>query len=413
MIINADLHIHSHYSTATSDKMTIETLALEAPRKGIHILGTGDCLHPGWMKEVSACNKIDEGTFELHGTRFLLSAEVEGQRRVHHLLLFPSLSAVEIFRDRVKSYSKNIDTDGRAHLDLSGETIASYAQEVGALIGPCHAFSPYTSLYAHHDSLTDCYGNLTDYVSFLELGLSADSSYADTIDELHRLTYLTNSDCHSSHPVRLGREFTRFKVHDVTFSQIKNAILRQEGNKPVLNVGFFPQEGKYNESACMNCKTHYTLEEATRRRWKCSCGKKIIKGVKDRVAEHASSAEPKPPRHRPPYTYLIPLSEIIVKAVGQRSPFTKTVTTRWEELVSTFGTEITVLLDSDLDDIARITTPPIVDAIRAFRESRIDIIPGGGGVYGQLVLPTQDKILTVSLGPSDHQTSLLEYDKET
>lgn len=408
MIINADLHIHSLYSGATSDKMNIETISLEAPRKGIDVMATGDCLHSGWIKEIKACNVIDDGTFEMNGTRFILSTEVEGRHRVHHLLYFPCFSAIEDFKEKIKPYSKNLETDGRSNVDLSGEEIASLAKDFDVLVGPAHAFTPYTAIYAYHSSLTDCYGDLTDYVSFVELGLSADSDYADKIQELHRLTFLTNSDCHSPHPVRLAREFNRFEVNDATFDEIKKAILRTGGNKPVLNVGLPPQEGKYNESACISCYTHYSLEEAIRRRWKCSCGKRIKKGVRDRVEERANFREPEHPDHRPPYLHLIPLTEIITKAVGQHTPFTKTVTRRWEELVSAFENEITILIDADINDITRTTTPAIAEAIQAFREKKIRIIPGGGGKYGTIELP-EEKVLTVSLGPQDHQTSLLDY----
>lgn len=408
MIINADLHIHSLYSGATSDKMNIKTISLEAPRKGIDVMATGDCLHSGWIKEIKACNVIDDGTFEMNGTRFILSTEVEGRHRVHHLLYFPCFSAIEDFKEKIKPYSKNLETDGRPNMDLSGEEIASLAKDFDVLVGPAHAFTPYTAIYAYHPSLTDCYGDLTDYVSFVELGLSADSDYADKIQELHRLTFLTNSDCHSPHPVRLAREFNRFEVNDATFDEIKKAILRTGGNKPVLNVGLPPQEGKYNESACISCYTHYSLEEAIRRRWKCSCGKGIKKGVRDRVEERANFREPEHPDHRPPYLHLIPLTEIITKAVGQHTPFTKTVTRRWEELVSAFENEITILIDADINDITRTTTPAIAEAIQAFREKKIRIIPGGGGKYGSIELP-EEKVLTVSLGPQDHQTSLLDY----
>jgi len=408
MIINADLHIHSLYSGATSDKMNIETISLEAPRKGIDVMATGDCLHSGWIKEIKACNVIDDGTFEMNGTRFILSTEVEGRHRVHHLLYFPCFSAIEDFKEKIKPYSKNLETDGRPNVDLSGVEIASLAKDFDVLVGPAHAFTPYTAIYAYHPSLTDCYGDLTDYVSFVELGLSADSDYADKIQELHRLTFLTNSDCHSPHPVRLAREFNRFEVNDATFDEIKKAILRIGGNKPVLNVGLPPQEGKYNESACISCYTHYSLEEAIRRRWKCSCGKGIKKGVRDRVEERANFREPEHPDHRPPYLHLIPLTEIITKAVGQHTPFTKTVTRRWEELVSAFENEITILIDADINDITRTTTPAIAEAIQAFREKKVRIIPGGGGKYGSIELP-EEKVLTVSLGPQDHQTNLLDY----
>jgi uncharacterized protein (TIGR00375 family) len=411
MLINADLHIHSRYSGATSDKMTISSLSVEAPRKGINVLATGDCLNGHWLKEIKTCTVIDEGTLELNGTRFILSTEVEDDRRVHHLLYFPSFSAVETFKERISPASKNLETDGRPNVSLNGMELAAFAKDVGALIGPAHAFTPWTAMYAYYSSLEECYGDLAPYVSFVELGLSADSDYADTIQELHRLTFLTNSDSHSPHPVRLAREFTRFEVHDATFDEIKKAILRVDGNRPVLNVGLPPQEGKYNETACISCFTHYTLDEAVKRRWKCSCGKRIKKGVRDRIREIATYPEPHHPDHRPPYIHLIPLSEIIAKALGQHTPFTQSVAKRWDELISAFGSEIVVLLDADLREVAKVTIPAVVDAIQAFRDHKVVIIPGGGGQYGSIELPTeeQEERHQFPLSPKNSQTSLLDY----
>jgi len=410
MIINADLHIHSRYSGATSDKMNIETISLEAPRKGIDIVATGDCLHSGWMKEIKHCNVVDGGTFELNNTHFILSTEIEDQRRVHHLLYFPSISAVEDLKERIKSKSKNLETDGRPNINMSGEELASLAKDFDIIIGAAHAFTPWTAMYAYHGSLEDCYGDLANYVSFIELGLSADTYFADKIQELHRLTFLTNSDSHSPHPVRLAREFNRFEVKDTTFSEIKKAILRIGGNKPILNVGLPPQEGKYHESACISCFTHYTLEEAQRRRWKCICGKRIKKGVKDRINEIANFKEPIHPEHRPPYIHLIPLAEIITKAVGQRNPFTQTVNKRWVELVTAFKSEINVLIDENINEIAKVTAPAITEAIKAFREKKVIIKPGGGGQYGIIELPNIDsEVQNFSCGPKDKQMTLLEY----
>ncbi len=409
MIINADLHIHSRFSGATSDKMSIKTISIEAPRKGVDIVATGDCLHSGWMEEIKQCKLVDEGTYELNDTRFILSTEVEAEKRVHHLLYFPSYSSVLDFKEQILSKSKNLETDGRPNVNMTGEQLAELARDVDALIGPAHAFTPWTAMYAYFTSLNDCYGDMADYVSFVELGLSADTDLADKIKELHRLTFLTNSDCHSPHPVRLAREFNRFEVKEPTYEEVKKAILRKNGNKPVLNVGLPPQEGKYHESACSSCYTHYTLEEAIRRKWKCSCGKRIKKGVKDNINERAELSEPVHPKHRPKYVHLIPLAEIITKAVGQHNPFTQTVTKRWNELIDAFGSEINVLLDVDIDDIRKVTAPAISDAIQAFREKKVIIIPGGGGEYGKIELPSDEKVMYVSLGPKDKQTSLSDY----
>ncbi len=409
MIVNADLHLHSRFSGATSNKMSIKTISLEAPRKGVDVVSTGDCLHSGWLKEIRQCEVVDEGTFELNGTRFILGVEIEAEKRVHHLVYFPSVSALWDFKERIKTKSKNLEKDGRPNVKMSGEDLAQIAKDVDALIGPAHAFTPYTAMYAYYNSLEDCYGDLADYVSFLELGLSADSDLADKIKELHRLTFLTNSDCHSAHPVRLAREFNRFEVEAKTFQQIKRAILRIDGCRPVLNVGLPPQEGKYHESACRKCHTHYTLEDAKRRKWRCMCGKKIKIGVKDRINERSNFTRPIHPGHRPKYIHLIPLAEIITKAVGQRNPFTQTVTKRWNELVDAFGSEINVLIDVDIGDISRVTAPAITEAIQAFREGNILIHPGGGGEYGKIELPQTEGSLEMPLGTANTQSSLVDF----
>ncbi len=52
MKVNADLHIHSMYSKAVSRDMNLQQIAREASRKGINIVGTGDCLFPKWFDEI-------------------------------------------------------------------------------------------------------------------------------------------------------------------------------------------------------------------------------------------------------------------------------------------------------------------------------------------------------------------------
>lgn len=388
LLVNADLHIHSRFSGATSEKMSLPVLAKESAKKGISLLATGDCLHPQWLKEIKELSAVDDGTFELNDTRFVLTTEVEDTHRVHHLLIFPSLSAVEEFKTRIKGKSQNLESDGRPNLYMNGEEIAQIAKDVDALIGCSHAFTPWTSMYAYHNSVKECYGDLSDYVGFVELGLSADTDYADRIKELSEITFLTNSDAHSPYPLRLAREFNRFQLENINFEELKKGILRTHGRKPVLNVGLPPQEGKYNETACIKCFTHYELKEAIMKKWKCgSCDGRIKKGVKDRVEELANYPEPNHPEHRPPYLHLIPLAEIIAKALSQASPLTKTVFAEWNSLVAKFGNEVAVLVDATIDEIVPATDERISSAIKAFREGKVIIHPGGGGEYGTVELP--------------------------
>ena len=52
MFYIADLHLHSHYSRATSKELNLESLFQWARIKGIHVVGTGDFTHPLWFKEI-------------------------------------------------------------------------------------------------------------------------------------------------------------------------------------------------------------------------------------------------------------------------------------------------------------------------------------------------------------------------
>ncbi|MGC8913043.1 MAG: TIGR00375 family protein [Thermoplasmata archaeon] len=389
MEVNVDLHIHSRYSGGTSEDMSMRNLAKGASQKGIHVLGSGDCLHPRWLEEIKALKKVDEGTFEINNLRVMLTCEIEDAHRVHHLLVFPAISKVEEFTEKIRGRVSDLTTDGRPRFHGTGVEIAEAAKDCNVLIGPCHAFTPWTSVYAAFDSLKECYGELVEYVSYVELGLSADTSYADRIAELRDLTFLTNSDAHSPWPLRLAREFMRMQVQEPNCEEVIRALMRRNGRKVVLNVGVPPEEGKYNESACIKCFTHYTLSEAIKRKWKCSCGGKIKKGVRDRVEELADFQEPEHPEHRPPYLHIIPLTEIIARVLGS-SPNTRKVLDIWEPLITYFGSEVSVLIDASIEEIRKVAPPDVVQGIKAFREGKVILRPGGGGKYGEILLPEDD-----------------------
>ncbi len=387
MEVNSDLHIHSHYSAATSAHMNLPMLNKWASKKGIELIGTGDCLHPKWINEISTLERIDEGTFIIDNTHFVLTDEVEDSNRIHHLLILPSISKAEELHEKFAKYSNDINSEGRPKIRLNGEQIAEYSKEAGALFGPCHAFTPWTGMYAYFNSIKDCYGSMTSHVSFIELGLSADSDYADKIAELKDLTFLTNSDAHSPWPIRLAREFNRFKMESISYEEVKKAILRADGRGPLLNVGIPPEEGKYNESACIRCYKHYTLNECLISNWKCTCGGKIKKGVRDRVNELADYEKPKHPPHRPPYIKLIPLTEVIAMALDTGLN-TKAVKDAWNVLMAKFGNEVKVLVDAKITQ-TDIMNPSIYDAIMSFRNGQIIVYPGGGGQYGRVELPKE------------------------
>ncbi|MDY0128700.1 MAG: TIGR00375 family protein [Methanosarcina vacuolata] len=386
MKVNTDLHLHSKYSMASSRKMELPTIAREASKKGMELIGTADCTHPKWLEEIKRVSVSDE-EIRIDEIYFIPTTEIEDRNRVHHLLILPSISKAEELSERIAPFG-NLEADGRPSVRLDGTEIAEIAKDVGALIGPCHAFTPWTALYGYHDSLESCYGDMTNYISFLELGLSADSDYADRIQDLHRLTFLSNSDAHSPSTNKLAREFTQFDMPELTFDGLKKAILREQGYKATLNVGFFPEEGKYNRSACIKCFTQYPLPEAVENKWRCPvCGGVIKKGVFDRVNELADFKEPEHPEYRPPYLHLIPLAEIIQMALGHASVQTKGVQTAWNKLIERFGNEVKALIYSEPEDLKVVGDDRVVNAILAFRKGNVIIHPGGGGQYGWLELP--------------------------
>jgi len=64
----ADCHLHSCYSRATSKELNLEHLFYWAQLKGLQVVGSGDCVHPAWLKELK--EKLEpvpggEGLFRL------------------------------------------------------------------------------------------------------------------------------------------------------------------------------------------------------------------------------------------------------------------------------------------------------------------------------------------------------------
>jgi len=406
---NADLHLHSKYSGATSNRMDINTIAQQAKLKGLSFVGTGDVFHPRWLEGIKAeLKEVADGTFEhpRYGTRFILTVEVEDRRRVHHLILLPSLATVEDMREVLAKKSSDIDTDGRPHLELGAPEIVEIAHARDCLIGPAHAFTPWTSMYKEFDSLGACYGDQTGKINFLELGLSADTSMADRIAELQDLTFLSCSDAHSPWPNKLGREFNRFELAEPTHAEIVKGIKRENGRRILLNVGFDPQLGKYHMTACSRCYKQFTLDQAKALRWRCDkCGGWVKKGVFDRINELANYEGPKHPPHRPGYLRVAPLAEVIALALGKSDAHAPDVQEMWGRLVTRFGNEISVLIDVPTDEVAVAAGPRVAAIIKAFRGQKLRVIPGGGGSYGRLEVPVE----LAEIRPPKAQRTLMEF----
>ncbi|MEM2974069.1 MAG: TIGR00375 family protein [Candidatus Micrarchaeia archaeon] len=388
--VNSDLHIHGLYSGAVSADMVPQKIGEQAPLKGLKLVGTGDILNARWIKMVKEQLKPtdDESVLEhANGTKFLLQTEVEDSSRVHHIIFFPSFSKVGELRERLCNNCKDLDIEGRPKLHIGPEELAELCISAGCMIGPSHAFTPWTSLYKEFNSLSQCYGSMARAVHFLELGLSADTNIADRISELHRLTFLSNSDAHSPWPNKMGREFNTLLLQDINFDEVSKALRREGGRKCILNVGLNPLEGKYHKTRCTGCLTFFSVKDAESYRWKCpSCRSLIKKGVDERIAELADLPEGSHPTHRPPYIHIIPLSEIISLALEIKQTYSDKVQSLWRRFVRKFGNEIDILIRVPVEELAHVDTRTS-ELIALFREDRFRYIPGGAGVYGIPVPP--------------------------
>ncbi|HOI40875.1 MAG TPA: TIGR00375 family protein [Methanobacterium sp.] len=405
MIIRADLHIHGRYSMATSKNMTPELLSSQGSLKGLHLVATGDAFHQGWLNMIEeATEEVNQGVFRIREnekvhneflqeeiqeglpknpeTNLILTAEVEDSKRVHHLIILPSFEAAYSIRKKLKG---NLDSDGRPRVRMNGAEIQELVRNNGCIMGPSHAFTPWTSIYKEYDSLMDCYCETPDFV---ELGLSADTDMADRIEELQEIPFLTNSDAHSPWPHRLGREFNEIDVKNISFPALARAICDK---KITANYGFDPRLGKYHHTACTKCYQQFHPEDAIRMNMKCPCGGTIKKGVDYRVEELATWNEPQHPTHRPPYIHIMPLAEII-SLTYSKGVTTKFVQRKWQELILHFGDEISVLIDAPMKDLAEID-PEIARRISAFRDKTLQIRVGGGGKYGEMVFNEDEEVV--------------------
>ncbi|VVB99215.1 Uncharacterised protein [uncultured archaeon] len=390
--LDADLHCHGRYAGGVSRNMEIPVLAEQSRLKGLGLLATGDIIHGEWL--LHAKRTLEEESNGVYRDReakchFILGGEIEDDKRIHHLYYLPSLEKAGELREKVKGLGAlDCSMCGRPKLRINAEKFAEFVHDLGGIFGPAHSFTPYTGIYAHFDSLKEAYGKMHEHLSFIELGLSADTNMADTMKENHSYSFLSSSDAHSPWPNRIGREFNRIKMKEPGFKALKLALESrdEEGKTITLNAGLNPREGKYHCTACESCFAKYSAEQAEQLKWKClKCRGNIKRGVRDRITMLSDTEEGKHPGFRPPYLHLLPLAEIIQLAEGAKSTNTKKVQSKWIEFVEKFGNEINALVDTDEAELAEVDTN-VAKHIASFRKGLVLYIPGGGGNYGKPII---------------------------
>jgi len=420
MKIIADFHIHSKYSRATSPLMDLEHLDMWGKIKGINVLGTGDFTHPKWFDEIKQkLEPAEPGLFKLNnsesGTRFILTAEISciyskpvrnashseagggGKVRKIHIIVFaPSIKAVEKINDKLNKIG-NLKADGRPILGLDAKELTKIVLQAdeSCLVVPAHAWTPWFSVFGSKsgfDTLEECFEEYTKYIYAIETGLSSDPAMNWRLSKLDKITLISNSDAHSL--PKIGREVNVFDT-ELSYGAIADAIKtkRPKGcpTKFLSTIEFFPEEGKYHYDGHRSCNLSLKPEQSKKYNNICPrCGKPLVIGVLNRVAELADRPEGFVPENAIPFKSLIPLNEIIAESIG--SPVTsKKVIEHYNNLIKNLGSEFKILLEFSEKEIKEKSLPEIAKGVIKMREGKVFIEPGYDGVYGKIKILSDGK----------------------
>jgi uncharacterized protein (TIGR00375 family) len=404
MRVIADLHIHSRFSRATSERMNIEEIGRYAKIKGLNLVGTGDFTHPQWLQEICETLTPDSetGLFQPAKAespmRFMLTTEVctifnvNGQsKKVHHVILAPSLDVVEQINAALAKHG-DLAGDGRPILDMTAAELVEQVMQVSAdnVIFPAHAWTPWFSIFgafSGFNTVEECYGDMTKHIHALETGLSSDPPMNWRLSALDKYTLVSNSDCHSFWPWRIGREANVLDLPELTYQQVTDAIQTGDPERFKFTIETDPAYGKYHWTGHRNCNISLSPKEAQKFGNTCPvCRRKLTKGVEQRVEELADRPEGYVPAGKPGFRRLLPLSEIIAAVLNVDQPSTQAVWKIYNALIERFGDEYTVLLDTSEEAIKEIVDATVASAIVRVRAGSIKVVPGFDGVYGRLIL---------------------------
>jgi len=406
----SDFHFHSPYSRAVSAEMSLEGLSKGARVKGLGLLGTGDFSHPSWFAELK--QKLVEvegqpGIYKLktppsggEGVLFTLTNEVatffstrEGVKKVHHILHAPSLEVVAQLND-VFSKRSNLAADGRPMFaSTSSAEMAEIVFQIDdeMLLYPAHAWTPHFGALGSisgYNSLEECYEEQSKRIYALETGMSSDPANNWRVSSLDKYTLLSNSDSHSNHPWRLGRECNAlgFTPQEVTFKKIFDAVKNKDSSKLLFTVETFPEYGKYHVDGHRLCEFSCNPEQTKKLGGKCpKCGRQVTVGVMSRVEELADREEGFVLKGAIPFKRLLPLHELLA-TIFNSGVTSQKVSREAAKILSVFGTELAVLLDAPQVELAKITHEKIAQVILLNRQGKLEILPGFDGEYGKLVL---------------------------
>src|SRR5215475_2877607 len=419
----ADLHVHSKYSRATSRDLDLEHLAWWAARKGIAVVGTGDCVHPAWLAEIrDKLVPAGGGLFRLKPeleaqiwktlppacvapVRFMLSVEIstiykkgDRTRKIHHLIYASDFEAVDRLAASLGRIG-NIASDGLPILGLDSRDLLEITLESGqhSYLIPAHIWTPWFAALGSQsgfDSIAECYGDLADQIFAVETGLSSDPAMNWRVSFLDRYRLVSNSDAHS--PGKLGREATAFDC-ELDYFAIRRAL--QTGEGFAGTVEFFPEEGKYHLDGHRKCNMRLTPRETIAAGGRCPvCREPVTIGVEHRVEKLADRHEDHvtPPATAGAVANLVPLPEVLSEIVAS-GPASKTVERSYDKVIATLGPELFVLQHAPIADVAR-SSSLLAETLTRLRKGEVIREAGYDGEYGVIRLFEERELKRLTAG---------------
>ena len=406
MFYIADLHTHSHFAGATSSNICLETLYQWALIKGIDVVSTGDFTHPAWIKELEEKLQLDNNGFytlkqlpastELPGVKtlgrkiyFSLSTEVsceytinKRKYRTHQLIYAKNFETAHHINKALSKYG-DLAADGRPSLRLQSHELFKIILDIpDAYFVPAHVWTPWCSSIGAmegHNSLKDCFKDVTPELFAVETSLSADPLMCNRYDELNGLTLLSNSDAHSAR--NLGREVNLLNT-DLSFDAMFHAFKTKQGFAGTYEL--FPQKGKCYNTGHRDCKVSFSAEEIND--VVCPvCNKPLTIGASLRVEQLANQNTIQ--QNTQPFKYVLPLPDVFAEILNIKAETplkTAQVARAYIKAISRFGNEFDLLHNIPLEDIYAYH-PKLSIAIERLRNNEKHFTAGYDGIYGNIL----------------------------
>ncbi len=400
-MIIADLQIHSRFARACSKQINLDYLEKYARIKGLNLLGTGDFQHPTWNKEIKENLKEDDNgiLWSKNKFPFLWQTEVsliysDNGKRAVHLLIFSPNQEISDQVIEVLGKKGRLDYDGRPIFGMTCVELVEIMKEISDDIEiiPAHCMTSWFGIYGSKsgfDSLKDCFKDKVNKIYAIESGMSANPPMLWRMKE--NVNIVSFSDAHSFWPFRLGREVTMFDC-DLKYKDIIRAIRVGKGLNGTIEVN--PEYGKYHIDGHRNCDFSCDFIESKKLDKICpKCGKELTIGVEYRVEELAKEEKGYRPEYANSFIEVIPLQELIGKVYDIKQLNSKKNWEIYNKLIKEFKNEFNVLLNVSKDDLNKVVPEKMSNIIIKNRENRLRIKPGYDGVYGEIELEDNEKIV--------------------